>query len=183
MIRVLIFLGIVLVLFLPFNWLTVRQLLRIHPRRKRWIVGAAIAGNLMWPFFPLLRSLTDLSRVARAILAPLWFGWTCFALLYSVFLFLLVLAWIPFRRRPFAQFAHWPSRILLMTLGVGFVIGYLQALVPHAMPQDETVGAIQSLFSDPPTATSSIASLVAITVVALWAAARTVERREYVLQG
>lgn len=130
MIRVLIFLGIVLVLFLPFNWLTVRQLLRIHPRRKRWIVGAAIAGNLMWPFFPLLRSLTELSRVARAILAPLWFGWTCFALLYSAFLFLLLLAWIPFRRRPFAQFAHWPSRILLMTLGVGFVIGYLQALVP-----------------------------------------------------
>jgi ABC-type transport system involved in multi-copper enzyme maturation permease subunit len=63
------------------------------------------------------------------------------------------------------------------------VAHYLQALVPHAMPQDETVGAIQSLFSDPPTATSSIASLVAITVVALWAAARTVERREYVLQG
>ena len=49
------------------------------------------------------------------------------------------------------------------------------------MPQDDTVAAIQSLFSDPPTAASSLISLAAITVVALWLAARTVERREYVL--
>lgn len=58
---------------------------------------------------------------------------------------------------------------------------YLQGLVPHAMPQDDTVAAIQSVFSQPPSAAASIASLVAISVVALWLAARTVERREYVL--
>ena len=29
---------------------------------------------------------------------------------------------------------------------------YLQSLVPHAMPQDDTVAAIQSLFSEPPSA-------------------------------
>ena len=61
------------------------------------------------------------------------------------------------------------------------VAHYLQALVPHAMPQDDTVAAIQSLFSDPPTAISSLTSLAVIIVVALWLAARTVERREYVL--
>jgi len=61
------------------------------------------------------------------------------------------------------------------------VAHYLQALVPHAMPQDDTVTAIQSLFSDPPTAASSLTSLAVILVVALFLAARTVERREYVL--
>jgi ABC-type transport system involved in multi-copper enzyme maturation permease subunit len=61
------------------------------------------------------------------------------------------------------------------------VAHYLQALVPHAMPQDDTVAAIQSLFSDPPTALSSLTSLAIILVAALFLAARTVERREYVL--
>jgi ABC-2 type transport system permease protein len=62
------------------------------------------------------------------------------------------------------------------------VAHYLQSLVPHAMPQDDTVAAIQSLFSAPPSATSSILSLTAIAVAALWLAARTVETREYVLE-
>jgi predicted MPP superfamily phosphohydrolase len=84
----------------------------------------------MWPFFPLMRSFTDFSRLTRAVFAPLWFGWTSFAILYSGFLFLILLAWIPFRRRPFAAFAHWPSRIFIGALLVGFVIGYVQALVP-----------------------------------------------------
>lgn len=61
------------------------------------------------------------------------------------------------------------------------VAHYLQALVPHAMPQDDTVAAIQSLFSEPPSALSSLISLGIILVVALWLAAKTVERREYVL--
>lgn len=61
------------------------------------------------------------------------------------------------------------------------VAHYLQALVPHSMPQDDTVTAIQSLFSQPPSVLSSLASLAAILVVALWLAARTVERREYIL--
>lgn len=129
--RVLVFLAVALLLFLPFNWLTIRHLLRLHPRRKRWIVGALLAGNLMWPFFPLLRSLTPLSRAVRSILGPLWFGWTSFAILYSAFLFLVLLAWIPFaRKRPFPRFARWPSRVFLSTLLIGFAAGFYQALVP-----------------------------------------------------
>ena len=61
------------------------------------------------------------------------------------------------------------------------VAHYLQSLVPHAMPQDNTVAAIQTLFAEPPSVPSSLASLAAIMAVALWLAARTVERREYVL--
>ena len=62
------------------------------------------------------------------------------------------------------------------------VAHYLQSLVPHAMPQESTVAAVQSLFSEPPSAASSVIALLAITLVALWLAARTVERREYVLE-
>ena len=59
---------------------------------------------------------------------------------------------------------------------------YLQSLVPHAMPADDTMSAIQSLFSAPPSAASSIAWLFAILAVALWLAAKTLESREYVLE-
>lgn len=131
LLRFLIFLGVALLIFLPFNWLTVRQLRRIHPRRKRWIIGAAVAGNLMWPFLALLRSSTDFARATRAILGPVWFGWTSFALLYSLFLFLVLIAWAVFaRRRKFAEFAHWPSRVFLVVIIVGFIVGCWQALVP-----------------------------------------------------
>lgn len=61
------------------------------------------------------------------------------------------------------------------------VAHYLQSLVPHSMPQDDTVSAIQSLFAEPPSPASSLASLAVILVVSLWLAARTVERKEYVL--
>jgi predicted MPP superfamily phosphohydrolase len=131
LLRLLIFLGILLLVFLPFNWLTVRQLLRIHPRRKRWIAGAAVAGNLMWPFLTQLRSFTDFSRLVRATLGPVWFGWTSFAVLYSLFLFLVLIAWGVFaRRRRFAEFARWPSRVFLAFIIAGFLVGCYQALVP-----------------------------------------------------
>ena len=61
------------------------------------------------------------------------------------------------------------------------VAHYLQALAPHAKPQDDTVAAIQSLFSAPPSAASSLISLAAIAFVALWLAARTVAKRDYIL--
>jgi ABC-2 type transport system permease protein len=59
---------------------------------------------------------------------------------------------------------------------------YLQSLVPHAMPHDETMTAIQSLFSEPPSARSSVVSLFAILVVALGLAVRALQTREYVLE-
>ena len=41
---------------------------------------------------------------------------------------------------------------------------YLQALVPHAMPQDSTLGAILQVFSDVPPVAASLAALAGITV-------------------
>ena len=59
---------------------------------------------------------------------------------------------------------------------------YVQALVPHAMPEDSTLGAILQVFNEVPSVTLSLAALAIITAVALWLAARTVETREYVLE-
>lgn len=128
--RALAFLGIALVIFAPFNFVTIRQLLRIHPHRRRWILAAAVIGNLMWPFFLVLRDLTPFSRMARAILGPPWFAWTSLAILYTALMLLVLLAWIPFRKRRFAGFARWPSRVFLSLGLVGSVVGFYQALVP-----------------------------------------------------
>ena len=62
------------------------------------------------------------------------------------------------------------------------VAHYLQSLVPHAMPQDDTMTAVQSLFAQPQSAASNLVALTVILVAALWLAVRTFESREYVLR-
>jgi len=59
---------------------------------------------------------------------------------------------------------------------------YLQALVPHSMPQGGIGTVLQSLFRESPPAWVSLLWLAGCTVVFLALAARTVERREYVLE-
>lgn len=129
--RLAIFLAVVLLLFLPFNWITYRQLTRIHPRRRRWVLGLVIVGNLLWPVLPFLRRGTEATRLLRATLGPVWCAWTVFAMLYSIAIFLMLLAWIPFRRRrAFTDFARWPSRVFLWTILIGSVVGFYDAIVP-----------------------------------------------------
>jgi ABC-2 type transport system permease protein len=59
---------------------------------------------------------------------------------------------------------------------------YLQALVPHAMPQDSTVSALQAFFRQTTSAPASLAALGVILGVSLALAVRAVERREYILE-
>jgi ABC-type transport system involved in multi-copper enzyme maturation permease subunit len=59
---------------------------------------------------------------------------------------------------------------------------YLQALVPHAMPDDSAVSVLMQLFSETPPALVSVMVLLTITVLTIWLAGRAVERREYVLE-
>jgi predicted MPP superfamily phosphohydrolase len=83
-----------------------------------------------------MRSFTDFSRVTRAVLGPVWFGWTSFAILYSLFLFLVLIAWALFARsRRFAEFARWPSRVFLCMVATGFLVGLYQAIVPLRVEQ------------------------------------------------
>jgi ABC-type transport system involved in multi-copper enzyme maturation permease subunit len=59
---------------------------------------------------------------------------------------------------------------------------YLQALVPHAMPSEGVASVLQAVFSESPTVATSLFWLSVVLVGSLVLAARTVERREYVLE-
>jgi len=59
---------------------------------------------------------------------------------------------------------------------------YLQALVPQAMPDDSAISILMQVFHEVPPVWVSLASLAAIVFAALWAAGRSVETREYVLE-
>jgi hypothetical protein len=59
---------------------------------------------------------------------------------------------------------------------------YLQSLVPHAMPSEGVVSILQGMFRDTPPAAVSLFWLTAYVVIFLYLAARTVERKEYVLE-
>jgi predicted MPP superfamily phosphohydrolase len=134
--RTLLVVIVLLALFLPFNLLSVRQLMRIHPPLRRWVLAVAGLCNLMWLFLPMLNARTDLSRLIRAILGPPWFAWLVFTILYSLFLFLLLLVYAGWRlasrhsHEDFPTFARIPSRIFLLLLTVGSLIGWYQAVVP-----------------------------------------------------
>lgn len=114
-------LVLVLALFALFNILTIRLLLRIHPRRKGWIFAGAALGNAMWLFLPILNAQTDFSRFARATFGPPWFAWLVFAMLYSLFLVVAMIVRIPSRL---------VSRLFLVAITAGSIVGCWQALVP-----------------------------------------------------
>jgi ABC-type transport system involved in multi-copper enzyme maturation permease subunit len=59
---------------------------------------------------------------------------------------------------------------------------YVQALVPHAMPNNNIISMIQSVFRESPSLGASLFWLVVIWAVSLALAAWVVERREYVLE-
>jgi ABC-type transport system involved in multi-copper enzyme maturation permease subunit len=59
---------------------------------------------------------------------------------------------------------------------------YLQALVPHAMPQDSAIDVLLQVFAEVPGVGVSLAALAVVTGGALALASRTVENREYVLE-
>ena len=59
---------------------------------------------------------------------------------------------------------------------------YLQALVPHAMPNDGAMSLIQNIFRETPGLLTSLMGLAVIWAVFLFMATRVVERREYVLE-
>jgi ABC-2 type transport system permease protein len=59
---------------------------------------------------------------------------------------------------------------------------YLQALVPHAMPDDSSITVLLQVFREIPGVALSLIALGAITAAMLWLAMRWVAAREYVLE-
>lgn len=99
----------------------------------------------------------------------------------------------------FAWIGAWFKRPLL--IGLVFIFGweqlalafpgylkrftvayYLQALVPHAMPNDNILSIAQGIFHENPSLGTSLVALTVILAVFLALAASNVERREYVLE-
>ena len=59
---------------------------------------------------------------------------------------------------------------------------YLQGLVPHALPADGVASVLQAVFTEMPSTMTSLFWLSVVLAGSLVLAARTVERREYVLE-
>lgn len=133
-----------------------------------WLLIVPIGGRLADTFFDLARDLGLIAlglavygavfalvgaRLKRPLLAGLFFvfGWE-----------VLVMAL--------------PGSFRLFT-----VAHYLHGLVPHAMPADSTLSMLQAAFQDAPSLGQSLVSLAVAEVVCLTLAARSVARREYVL--
>jgi predicted MPP superfamily phosphohydrolase len=120
--RVLIIFAIVLAIFGPFNYVAVRLLTRLHPRRKPIVIALAILCNVMWLFFPILNVRTDFSRFVRAVFGPPWFAWLAFVIVYAVVIALARIFGETFQRRA--------SRVFLWLVLISIPIGYYTALVP-----------------------------------------------------
>jgi ABC-2 type transport system permease protein len=134
-----------------------------------WLLIVPIRGSLGASFIDLVKDL--------AILA------VGFAVYGSLFAFVGAKFKRPLMIALFFVFAWENAAVLFPGYMRRFTIAhYLQGLVPHAMPSDSAVSLLQSVFQETPTLGTSIFWLAVIWAVFLWLAARTVERREYVLE-
>ena len=113
------FVLISIAIFGALNFVTISQLIRIHPRRRSLVIAIAVICNVMWLFIPWLNTRTDFLRAVRAVFGPPWFAWLCFVLVYPVVALLV-----------FVTKSHWPSRIFLWGTLIALVIGVYTALVP-----------------------------------------------------
>lgn len=129
-----------------------------------------VPADAVGPSFPTL--LADLGALAAGLAA------------YGA-VFALVGAWLKHPLVTGLVFAFgWEPGVLLFPgyLKRLTIAYYVQGFVPHAMPQDSAMSLLLQLFHEVPSVTSSLVALALITGATLWAAARAVETREYVLE-
>jgi ABC-2 type transport system permease protein len=134
-----------------------------------WLLIVPIRGSLGASFIDLVKDLLILTA-----------GFAVYGALF---------AWVGAKfKRPlmialFFVFAWENAAMLFPGYMRRFTIAhYLQGLVPHAMPSDSAVSLLQSVFHEVPTLGTAVFWLAAIWVLFLYLAARTVERKEYVLE-
>jgi ABC-type transport system involved in multi-copper enzyme maturation permease subunit len=134
-----------------------------------WLLVVPVGGRLADGFF-------DLTKDLGVLVAGLAVYGAVFALVGARF------------KRPLLTglFFVFGWEVLVLALPGSFkrltVAYYLQGLVPHAMPADSAVAILQTLFREMPGLAESLVSMAVILVVCLTLAARTVARREYVLE-
>jgi predicted MPP superfamily phosphohydrolase len=133
MARLIIYFLLALSIAALLNLVPMRALLAMFPRVRRPLFAIAAVANVMWLFFPFLNHMpsSELTRIVRATLGPLWCGWTLFLLIEWLFLVPLVFFWLPFaRRRTFFQFARPFVAVQLVVFSLLAAVGFYQAIVP-----------------------------------------------------
>lgn len=134
-----------------------------------WLLVVPIRGELGGSFPELLKDLVILA--------------VGFAVYGSLFAYIGARFKRPLMIALFFVFAWEQAALLFPGYMRRFTVAhYLQGLVPHAMPSDGAVSLIQSVFQETPSLGTSIFWLAVVWAVFLWLAARTVERKEYVLE-
>lgn len=134
-----------------------------------WFLVVPIRGSLGGSFIELVKDLLILA--------------TGFAVYGSLFAYVGAKFKRPLMIALFFVFAWEQAAMLFPGYMRRFTIAHwLQGLVPHAMPSDTAVSLIQSAFLEAPSLGSCIVALTVIWAVFLWLAARTVDRKEYVLE-
>ena len=112
--------ALVIAMLAACNFAAFRVLTRLHPRRRRIVIALVAVCSVMWLFLPILNSRTTLSRLARAVFGPPWFAWQCFAIVYSLFMLIVLITRIPRRAA---------SRVFLWMTIVAAMVGCWQAVV------------------------------------------------------
>ena len=133
MLRFVVWYLVALLIGVPLNLVPLRTLLRLYPRARRLIFAGATLGNLVWIIPPFVIDVpsTPLTRIVRAVIAPLWCGWTAWLLVEWIALAAIVCLWLPFVRRvEFARFARPLVTFQLAATALVILVGVYQALIP-----------------------------------------------------
>lgn len=143
-IRALAIFILVALAFILLSWGCWKGFRTIHTRGRRIWAVAAIVSNLFWVALPFIATerLTAEFRIVRSILAPPWFYWVCFSLLYGSLLLALVILWaLSYRRQgiTFGRFGRPFSYVFLVLTAVVTAIGIFQALVPLRVERVQVV--------------------------------------------
>jgi len=130
--------------FMLLSWGCWKGFRAIHTRGRKIWAAAAIVSNLFWIALPFIATerLTPEFRIIRSILAPPWFYWLSFSLLYGSLLLTLLILWgVGFRRDglTFGRFGRPFSYVLLVASALVTVVGVFQALVPLRVERVQVV--------------------------------------------
>ncbi len=161
------------------------------PRRSivmgKYLAYVACAASVVLPsvmiVFMLMVPFGEIGRSFGPLLGDLGIIAIGLAVYGAVFLLAGVMLKRPLVAGLVFAFGWEPIALLLPGYLKHFTIAYyLQALMPQAMPADDTLSLLQAVVRDVPSATVSLLWLLFALVIALILAMRAVESREYILE-
>jgi predicted MPP superfamily phosphohydrolase len=133
--KFLIGLALTLGFFALLNCAILEAFSRLYPGHFRLFTAAAVPGNLLWLFLPLVfrRKQTFLLRLVRSLLIPPWVAWNAILLFYGIFFILMTAAGLLiniFYAVPFRTLAVHASNGAWLFLAFILLVGFFQNLVP-----------------------------------------------------